>query len=343
MKSRTTLILVLLAVLAGAGAWWLGRSDTDTVETASSVSLVFPRLADKLASARRVEIQSKGATLFIDRTDKGWGLPARGGYPVREDKLRTLFTALTELRATEPRTAEPAQYARLGVDDPADPNATAALLKILDDKGNILAQLIVGHRSVSTRPDVPTSVYIRRPGEARAWLAEGDLEAEVDPQLWLGRTIANIDHGQIRTIEVDRGTEHLVLANTDGKMELTAPADHPPLDPYGVEGMFRALENLTLEDVRPLDQRPGTVLGTDRLTLADGGTITVTVAGYDNPAAKPDTPPEVWISFAVTGDAPALRALGAHTAGWTFKVGNWEEKALVPLLDALKAEPPAKP
>jgi hypothetical protein len=35
--------------------------------------------------------------------------------------------------------------------------------------------------------------------------------------------------------------------------------------------------------------------------------------------------------------------LNARLAGWTYQIGSWKEKSLVPTIDDLKAEEPAKP
>lgn len=337
MKPRTTLVLVVLAVLVGLAAWRFGGNAGEETRTAAG-TLAFPGLESKLASASRVDIASKGATLILTRGPKGWGLADRGGYLVQQDKLRELLTGLTEVRLTEPRTSDLAEFARLGVDDPKSLTGTATEVSLRDDKGTVLAQLIVGHRRVRPQANVPDTVYVRRPGENQAWLAEGSLPDEVDPQMWIDRAIANIPAEQVAGVEVERGGEHLVFARTDGKAAMVAPAEHPALDQYSVDAMFRPLENLTLEDVRPADQRPGEKLGTTRLTLTDGSAITLTVYGYTNPQAKPDTPPEVWVTFDVAGGTPQARALAEHTAGWAYQLGGWMEKSLVPLMGALKAE-----
>ena len=77
---------------------------------------MFPDLAPKLKDAARVEITHQGKQTVIEkRSDGGWGLASMHDYPVQDTKLRGLLTGLTELRLTEPRTSDPAQFARLGV------------------------------------------------------------------------------------------------------------------------------------------------------------------------------------------------------------------------------------
>ena len=121
MRSRSAILLAALAVVVLAAAWFFGRPPASVSESVAVPpgTLVFPGLAGNLASAARVEITGKGQTLVIVRNGGGWGLADRGNYPVQQDKLRELLTGLTELRITEPRTADPALLEQLGVGDPA--------------------------------------------------------------------------------------------------------------------------------------------------------------------------------------------------------------------------------
>ena len=108
-----------------------------------------------------------------------------------------MLTALTELRLMEPRTSDPTQFSRLGVEDPSAPDSNSNLLRVLDSGKKLIVELIVGHRRVRTQGNVPEEVYVRRPGENQTWLAEGSLQVDADPQLWLDRDIMNIDHSRI--------------------------------------------------------------------------------------------------------------------------------------------------
>ena len=336
MRSRTAVILAALAVAVLAAAWFFARPPASVSESVAVApgTLVFPDLAPKLASAARIEITNQGRTLAIARTGEGWGLADRGNYPVQQDKLRELLTGLTELRITEPRTADPALLEQLGVGDPASPTSTADLVKLLDDKGGVLAQLIVGHRRVRTQGNVPESIYVRRPGENQSWLAEGRLPVDADPQLWLDRDIANIDNKQVASVVVHRGAAVLEFARDGGKVALKAPADHPKLDEYALADMFRSLETLTLTDVKPAAQEPGEKVGTATITLTDGTVVAVTVFAV----AKAPGAPDIWTQYAVAGDSEAAKKLAARVQGWTYQVGAWKEKAFVPTLDDLKAE-----
>ena len=182
MTPRMTGLLAALAVVAAGGGWWFGARPMPGGVTATQTGgLAFPGLAPKLAQASRIEVTHQATTLVVARDGDRWGLADRGGYPVQGSKVRELTSGLAELRLVEPRTSDPAEYGRLGVDDATGKTATSNLLRMLDAAGNPLAALIVGHRRVRTQGDVPETIYVRRPGEAQAWLAEGRLPVDADP------------------------------------------------------------------------------------------------------------------------------------------------------------------
>jgi len=365
MNPRTLSILVVLGVIAVAGGWYFGTATKPAQQIAvQSGQLMFPDLASKLRDAAKIEIESQGRTLVIDRASGQWGLPDRGGYPVQDTKLRGMLTALTELRLVEPRTSDPEQYIRLGVADPGARESKSNLLRVLDTGGKPIISVVVGHRRVRTQAKVPEQVYVRLPGQAQAWLAEGALQVDSDPQLWLDRDIMNIDHNRIASVIVARGDANLAFARNDGKFILTSPADHPKLEEYRLEDVARGLEHLTFQDVRPAsdpvgnapvgnapagdapagdarvgDARVGDAIGQSVFTTADGLSVTATVFRGEK---------DIWARFSAAAAEekakPEADRLAPRLAGWTYQLGSWKEKALVPTLDDLKAtEPAAEP
>jgi hypothetical protein len=359
MTPRTLVILVVLGIVAIAGGWYFGIETLPTEQrSAEGGQLMFPDLAPRLQQATKIEVVHQGKPMVIEKREVAghvrWGLADRGGYPVQETKLRSMLTALTELRVVEQRTSDPTQFATIGVEDPNAKDSNSNLLSVLDASGKPIAALIVGHRRVRTGGNVPEEVYVRRPNDKQSWLAEGSLEVDSDPQLWLDRDIMNIDHSRIAKVAVTRGDETLDFARTNDKLALSMPADHPKLDDYKLEDVSRALELLTFEDVHPDATPPGDPVGKSVFTTSDG--LTVTASVYRAPpaaAAKPDaaaTPAapdrDVLAQFSVTGDDKAKAEadrLQARLAGWTYQLGSWKQKSLVPSIEDLKAPAPERP
>ena len=138
MRAGTIAALVAVAVAAVAGGWYFGTATTPREQTSvAGGTLMFPGLAGKLHDAAKVENTHQGKQTVIEkRQDGGWGIGSMHDYPVQETKLRGVLTGLTELRLVEPRTSDPAEFSRLGVDDPNGAASSADLLRVVDGGGN---------------------------------------------------------------------------------------------------------------------------------------------------------------------------------------------------------------
>ncbi|MBR0679140.1 DUF4340 domain-containing protein [Roseomonas eburnea] len=342
MNRRTLLLLSGAAVVAVGGALLLKPSEAPPPSPAGA-ALAFPGLAQRLQAAARIVATRHDGTLEIARRGETWVLPAKGGYPVRQEKVRELLTGLTELRLTEQRTANPDMLDRLGLEDPTRQGATSTLLRVLDAQGGVIAELVIGRRRVRTQGNVPESAYVRRPDESQAWLAEGRIPVDADPQLWLDRDIANLPRERVRRVAIARaGQPPLVLARSadpDGKLQVTEPAEAPPTEETALDEVGRAFEFLTFLDVKPEAEMPGEALGETRFELTDNLAIVV------RPRKEGEA---IWIALAAEGDDEAAR-LNARWRGWAYQVGQWKEKSFVPLLSDLRrqeeapAEPPEAP
>jgi hypothetical protein len=310
MNQTRLLALVIVAVLAVGGGWYFGTAtEPEQRQAISSGRLMFPDLATKLKDAKRIEITSKGKTTVIALKDGIWGVADRGGYRVQETKLRGMLTTLTELRQVEPRTTDPAQFSRLGV----------------------------GHRRMRTQGNVPEQVFVRLPGDNQSWLAEGALQADVDPQVWLDRDIINISHTLITKVVATKEGQTVELTRDGDKLKVTQPAEYPKLEDYKVEDVGRALENLTFQDVKSDKEPIGDKIGEATFTTSDGLDIAVTISHVDK---------DSWARFTVTAqdrNKPEAERLNAKLAGWAFETGLWKDKSLVPSIDDLKAPPPPEP
>lgn len=321
-----------LAVLSGAavaslGAAFLLRPEGESPGQITPGTLAFPGLAPRLAQASRIELRrgTQGTTLI--RQGEAWAIAEQQGYPARPERVREMLTGLTELRLMEERSADPALWPRLGVEDPASPGSTATLLRVLDAPGGVIAEVVLGRRRMRTQGNAPESIYVRRPGEARAWLAEGRLGADADPQLWLNRDLATLAPARLRRVEITRtGQPPLVLARAgevDAPLDIITPQDAPVADRIALDEVGRAFDMLSFVEVRTA--APGEALGEARFHYTDDVTITV----------SPHRDGEFfWVRLAASGGEEA-RALQARFQGWAFQLGLWKEKAMIPRLEDL--------
>ena len=150
----------------------------------------------------------------------------------------------------------------------------------------------------------------------------------------------NIDHSRIAKVAVTRGDETLQFARANDKLALSMPADHPKLDDYKLEDVSRALELLTFDDVHPDATPPGDQIGKSVFTTSDGLTVTASVyrtacrrrseTGYRGSAGRrPGRARPVQRDRRREGEGRGRPAAGA-AGGWTYQLGSWKQKALVP-------------
>lgn len=337
MRPRTGFALLIVGAVVLAAGWYFGPAQLPgAAQSIDAGRLMFPDLANRLQSAAEVQVVNQGKTLDIRRYGNTWGLADRGGYPVETEKLRSMLTALTELRLVEPRTSQPSEYGRLGVQDPNAPNSTADLLRVLDQAGKPIAALIVGHRRVLTAGNVPDEVFVRRPDQAQSWLAQGSLSVDADPQLWMRRDIMNIDHARLAHVSVQRDGTTLAFDAKAGKLTMVAPNAHAPLDDDKLDDLARGLEQLNCDDVVPGAAPTTGEIGQTVFTTTDG--LGVTVRLYQSGKA-------MLARFDITGDGAAKTeadTLEKRVAPWTYQLASWKEPALVPRLTDLEKKPDDK-
>ena len=321
---------LLLLTFGGASlALGINMQPKPTPPVAEAGQPAFPGLAQVLPLAARIDITANGTstTLIHTGTDaaSGWGVAERAGYPVDAQKLRSLFANLGDLRLMEPRTADPALIARLGVNDPQAKSATGTGLRVLDAQGRVLASLILGHRGVRPRPGMPDQLYLRRAADASAWLAEGKLDVSPDPLGWVQHEIFDIKANQIRSVEIHRDGATLNLHRQGNGLVLDTP---PPgkIDDVRLIEVAQALEGMSFTDVRP-GALPGTAVGSVQFITNAGQRVTILLS-RDGEA--------VWARFAVS-DSDADMTL--RLANNVFQLPDWRLGTLVPTsADFLKAD-----
>ncbi len=334
MNTRSALLLLGLGVVSVAAGFAFGPERGSEIRgTLSAGQLAFPGLAASLAKAEKIEISKEGKTLTIAQRGPIWTVSDQQDYAARAEKLRGLLTGLTELRLREPRTSDPALFARLGLDDPSKPGAAGTLLRVLDGAGKPIVELIIGTKRA--RPSGGgEEIYVRKPGETQTWLADGKIEAEADGNQWIDRQIANLEFKEIAAaIVTNRDGERLEFALRDGKTVLVSPAAPAPIEQAKLDDIFRAFEFLSFSENKKSVDLPGNATGFSDFTTKDGLALHAEVAQEGN---------DVWARFSAKGDGAQKQAadlFNAVNAGWVYKVVTWKQQALVPTLKFLTTNP----
>lgn len=304
MNTRSLAYLAGATVLVAAVAAIALKRGEVAVRATPAGGKLFPNLTASINDVATIELKRKDGVTTLQRTGEAWGLAEKSGFPVEMAAVRKTLIGFSELTATEPKTEDPALYAKLGVDDPAKEGATSTLVTLKDAGGKQLASVIVGKEHASKSFSGPHQVYVRKPDEARSWLASGELDLKEKSADWLDKKILEVKRERIRAAEIRRADGEVVVVDRE-KPEAKdftlhdIPEGKELSYPSAPTSIADALGYLNLEDVVPateVDMKEGTT-STAKFSCFDGLTITVTTkdAGektYARFEASYEKPPE---------------------------------------------------
>src|SRR5271165_7694780 len=284
-----TLAFVVLAVVA------IATGDRG-VSRAAPGERALPALATKLGDVGSVGIKRSALSLTFVRDGDNWLVAEKGDYPAAAGKVRQIVLAMADLLLVEPKTQQAEFYPRLDVEDPGSGKST--LVTIKDKAGATLAALMIGKRRFDRLGTGTDGVYVRKPGDAQAWLARGSLEFSDQMSSWLDRRVLDIPEKRIATVTLIQadGTK-LVLSRSapDAKFAVEdIPADAKFKSETATGEPATALETLDLDDVKPAAEMPvpDKDLVTAAYTTFDG--LTIDIRLFERDKAN-------WIALSATG------------------------------------------
>ena len=257
MSLRGFLILSTITAIAVAAAVFV-ISARDTALSGASRALMFPGLMDKLEEVATIKVTGSGGEATIERKERAWVVKEASSYPADMEKVREVLIGLAQLETLEPKTKRADRYAKLEVEDATGKDAKSARVTLTDANGGTLADLIVGKAKFSL--EGIDSLYVRRPGEERAWLALGRVEPATGRLGWVNPSFLSIDRERIRKATLKRPGSPLVVFKSKAGDEDFKLADMPPgtelKDEFGVSDIARVLQGLNFDDVRPAAEVP---------------------------------------------------------------------------------------
>lgn len=340
MRARTLLLLAALAALAVAAAIALNWRRAPAVDLGENAAPLLPELAGNVNAVDRVDLVGAGGgvRVTLQRGATGWSVGQRHGYPADIAALRGLLLQLAQARLAEPKTADPARYAVLGVEDVTQPRAGGVQVA-LHGLARPLA-LIVGRYDPRAG-----GTFVRRPGEARSWLVMGDLRVDGDPAHWLERTVADVPVARVReaaltptggpafvVYKARRDDSHYSVREVERRRELATP--------YAAEDIAAALAGLELDDVYAAAERPPPAgAARARFRTWDGLAVDAEAWRQDGQnlvrlraAADPGAAVSPAEARAVADEAARLNA---RWQGWTFGLPAYRYAAFDRRFDAL--------
>jgi hypothetical protein len=305
----------------------------------------------------------------------------RDGYRADFAKLSKLLIDIGSLRVLEQKTANPAHYAVLGVEDVKSDKATGARVDLIGLQKPV--SLLVG------KVGQGDSTYVRVAGVGTSVLAKPQLTIEREPKDWLDRVLLDVPADRVQEVQIGlSGAKPYTIARTArGQSDFSVsevPKGRELSSPSAPGPVAGALGGLHFDDVRranaetppkeapkPEDSKASTV----QYRLFDGGVLTVTghkegdahwisVASSFDPARferfkappaaetgdtkKDDKTPKPEPAAAPAESADKARkdaeSLARRLEGWQFEIPAYQYETIFrPIDDLLKTpEEPAK-
>lgn len=304
----------------------------------------FPGLADKLANAARIHIQTKDATVDLSfAKETGWVVAQKDGYHARYDEVQRLFQALVDLQRFERKTKEAKWQKRLLLTDPRE-KGEGTLLQVMDAGSKPIAELLIGLNADVDNVDGAAAPYVRAPKDDQVWLARGEmistLSANADE--WIEKRIIDLPRALVVRVEMkpESGASFAISKAKPGDKEFVLEgAPGAKTKPSALDNLADALADLRLRDVARQDRvtftetspaatfktGEGLLIRADSVKLGEDFWVRLT------PSAAPDATDK--------GKAQA-DALTRLLGPWVYEIDRWKGELLTSSEGSLLDTPP---
>ena len=298
----------------------------------------FPGLAAKLGEVTRIHIESRksGAFDVTFAPTKGWVLPGRSNYPASFEEVRKTLVGLAALQTIEPKTARPDWFHYVDLDAP--PKGGGVLISLSDDKGRVLAALIVGKSEDIGDASESVGLFVRKPGETQSWLVSSPFAPHASPSGWLKRNIVDVDRARIEEVEVRplSGPAYTVRRDKPsdtGFALASVPRGRELADPGGPDGVASTLADFSFDDIQPAGNLDFDSQASRTVTKTFDGLV----VGVDVVKQGPDYWARVFAGAAPgkSDAAKEARDINASAQGWAYRLPAYKGAQFMASLDSL--------
>jgi hypothetical protein len=328
MRRGRFTVLTVTALIVLAAALYLG-SRRNAGEPSTEGMLFLPRLATALGTVSEIDLQKGAPTpaVTLHRAGEQWSVAQRGDYPADASKVRRLLVSLADAKIVEEKTSNPANFAIIGVEDPAKPSAAGTQITITTKDGR---------QSVIVGKPIGEGNFARRGGEDRSFTVAPGITADVEPKAWIDSRLLDVPVAQIQSVAEKPASGpgyalHRLKPGEEGfALDGAPPAGRKLLDAKALAPSATVLSGLTAEEVAAAGTVDFSKSSQAIFTLADGNVITVTgtVAGDKR-----------WVEVQTTKDA----ALNTKTQNRAFEVASYRFDAIFRPLEQLLVPKETKP
>jgi hypothetical protein len=268
--NKTPLIALALAVLTSLWTWWpkpevtsAPKDERSQVLTASGAQVK----ADTVAGIRVVivdELTNEARPFEVKRSGGQWTIPSHFDYPADGGtRVGETAGAMLNIPMGPLVTADKAQHAEYGVQDPLDAEADVGAGKrvtLSDEGGGVLVDVIIGKRKTNTNV-----YFVRRANEDQVYTAKVQPE-QINASFkdWVETSLLKIATNEIREVTVkDYSVDEasgsvtkrsmVVLSQNKGELHWTLRPSLPDkvIKSRTADTLAKEIAKLALVGVRP--------------------------------------------------------------------------------------------
>ncbi len=257
MKLKTIGLLAGMTMVGIMLAVVVNREPSSTIPETGQ--LLFPEFMSMVNEVNEVEIKTNEQTITLLRGEQIWGVKEKSSYRADVEKVKQVIVGLADLRIHEPKTKNPELYERLGLQDIDQEGSLSKMVTVKTSNNPEVAKLVVGNQKPAKGNPQTSDIYVRKLGDPQTWLVIGNLPLETVPGEWLDKEVTALTTKRVRQVTVTHPkgeTLHLSKAkpeDLDFHMD-SIPVGSKISSQFNVNNVVGTLVQLSLEDVKPLDQ-----------------------------------------------------------------------------------------
>jgi Domain of unknown function (DUF4340) len=329
MKPMHFVVLAILAAVSTAVAITSYAANNTWSPGQVAGARMFPALAANAGTVAAIELRQGPKVFTIERADGGgaWRLKERGGYPIPADKVRTLMLGLAEADLVEAKTRVADRYGLIDLEEPTAAGAKSRSVRLLDAKGGVLAEAVVGKKRSDAFGFGKSGTYVRKPGDVQTWLANTDLDVSADLKDWVKTDVFQTDSSKVSRVTVEMPGEQplKIERNADKKLTVAGiPQGQKLKDEGTADSIARAAAFIDFDDVRKQTSSAAAKdVSTVKLETDNGLTVTLRLR-KDGDAQ--------WLAVAAAGEGDAKKTadeIAARTAGWEYQLSSNKAASLL--------------
>jgi hypothetical protein len=246
-RRHFSLLLVVTVIVAALVLLVPGKTGR---ESEVGQSPLMPGLQDRVNELDWLQVSAAdGNTVVTLKRGAGfWQVQEAHGYRADWEQVRILLSDLSQAQVVERKTANPAYYQRLGVEDVSQPDAQGLLI---DFGHSDIPSLIVGKRAEGR-----DGHYVRLQDHAESVLIDRSLEAPRVALDWLDSDIIHVADTEVVEVEVvhpdDERVRALKASADDENFDLQGVPEGAEIkSAWSVNSLANGLASLNLEGVVP--------------------------------------------------------------------------------------------